>query len=310
MATTRGSWLAVLVAAALLASACVSTSPAPPPETRDAATGELALEGARYESMRVLAGRLAERAARTRDDAAAERSPRAGEEGLSRLSDLTDRARELHRRLDNYSDPPRYVRSEVRALDALVREVDSAARFARLSDRVQRSWRDVLDAMDRMNRLASGEQVDMPSDGSSTRDEPVFPASPTPSGEDTWRSGSSLRDRDLEEFRRASRELAVRSTLALEAAERTGGSSEPERRLLRDLQDFRARARDLERQSDATTLDRGQTRTAVDRLHDEARRVDRELRDGGLYPRVWSDWTEVLLLVRRMSDLVRAAPVR
>lgn len=304
MKTSTRSWLTVL-AAALLASACVSSSPAPPPETTNPATGEPALQGARYESMRVLARRLAERAAVARDDAAPDRRPRAGEESLSRLEDLVERSRDFHRRLDDYSNPPRYVRSEVRELDALVREIDGRARYARLSDRAARSWRDVLDVMDRMNRLAAGEDVDLPPASPSGRDEPVFPTGPTSSSDETWRTGSVLRDSELEEFRRASRELAVRATLASETAERTGGGSETERRLLRDIQDLRGRARDLERRGDASALDRGQLRPVVDRLNDDARRIDRELRDGGLYTRIWGDWTEVLLMLRRMSELVR-----
>jgi hypothetical protein len=251
--------------------------------------------------MRVLAGRLADAATATRDETLSDRRAGPGEDGRARLSDLVTRSRDLYRRLDNYSDRPRYVRAEVRELDGIVRDLDSGMRSGRATTRTARSWREVLDIMDRMNRLAAGEDVELPPISSDTG--PVFPTSPA---DETWRSGSVLRDRELEDFRRMSRELAVRATLAAEGAERTRASDSASDRLLRDLRDFRDRVRDLERRADTGTLDRGEARQTVERLHADARRFDREMRDGGLYTGIWSDWTEVLLLLRRMVDLTRA----
>ena len=299
MATTRKGWFAPILTV-LLASACLSSSPAPPPENRDPGTGEPVLQGSRYETMRVLARRLTDAAAAARDEALSDRRAGPGEEGLSRLSDLVNRARDLHRRLDNYSDRPRSVRAEVRELDGLVRDVDSRMRSGRASGRAERSWREVLDIMDRMNRLAAGEEVDLPSTSSDTG--PVFP---TPPSNETWRSGSVLRDRELEDFRRMGRELAVRATLAAEGAQRAGARDSASDRLLRDLQDFRARVREVERRADGASLQQADVRPLVERLHEDARRLDREMRDGGLYTGIWSDWTEVLLLLRRMVDLTR-----
>lgn len=284
-----------------LTSACLSSSPAPPPENRDPGTGEPVLQGSRYETMRVLARRLADAAAAARDEALSERRGGPGEEAPARLSELVNRARDLHRRLDNYSDRPRSVRAEVRELDGLVRDVDSRLRYGRASSRAERGWREVLDIMDRMNRLAAGEDVDLPPTSSDSG--PVFPTSPA---DETWRSGSVLRDRELEDFRRMARELAVRATLAAEGAERAGARDSASGRLLRDLQDSRARVRELERRAEAASLQRADVRPLVERLHEDARRLDREMRDGGLYTGIWSDWTEVLLLLRRMIDLTRA----
>ena len=299
MATNRRGLPAMLLTVSM-ASACVSSSPAPPPENRDPSTGEPVLQGSRYETMRVLARRLADAAAAARDEALSERRGGPGEEVLARLSELVNRARDLHRRLDTYSDRPRYVGAEVRELDRLVRDVDSRMRDGRASSRVERGWREVLDLMDRMNRLAAGEDVDLPPTTSGSG--PVFP---TPPADETWRSGSVLRDRELEDFRRMARELAVRATLAAEGAERAGARDSASDRLLRDLQDFRARVRELERRAEAASLQRADVRPLVERLHEDARRLDRDMRDGGLYTGIWSDWTEVLLLLRRMVELAR-----
>lgn len=299
MARTRRGLLA-LILIVLLSSACLSSSPTPPPENRDPGTGEPVLQGSRYETMRVLARRLADAAAAARDEVTTERRGAPGEEALAKLSELANRARDLHRRLDTYSDRPRYVRAEVRELDGLVRDVDSRLRYGRASGRAERGWREVLDIMDRMNRLAAGEDVDLPSPSSDSG--PVFPTSPS---DDTWRSGSVLRDPELEDFRRMARELVVRATLAAEGAERAGARDSASDRLLRDLQDFRARVRELERRGDGASLQRADVRPLVERLHEDARRLDREMRDGELHTGIWSDWTEVLLLLRRMVDLTR-----
>ena len=142
MATTRGGWLALFLTV-LLASACVSGSPAPPPEPGPR-TGEPVLQGSRYETMRVLARRLADAAAAARDEALSQRRGGPGEEALAKLSELVNRARDLHRRLDNYSDRPRYVRAEVRELDGLVRDVNSRLGYGRapagLSRAGAKSW--------------------------------------------------------------------------------------------------------------------------------------------------------------------------
>ncbi|MFN2387498.1 MAG: hypothetical protein ABR576_14640 [Thermoanaerobaculia bacterium] len=250
--------------------------------------------------MRVLAKRLSDATAATRDEALSDRRAGPGEEALGRLSDLVNRSRDLHRRLDNYSDRPRYVRAEVRELDGLVRDVDSRMRSDRPSGRAAQNWREVLDVMDRMNRLAIGEDVELPPIASDTG--PVFPTSPS---DESWRSGSVLRDREVEDFRRMTRELAVRATLAAEGAERARERTSASDRLLRDLQDFRDRVRDLERRVDTATVDRADVRPVVERLYDDARRFDREMRDGGVYTGIWGDWTEVLLLLRRLVDLSR-----
>lgn len=300
MARTRGGLLALLLTV-LTASACMSSSPSPPPENRDPGTGEPVLEGSRYETMRVLARRLADAAAAARDEALSERRGGPGEEATAKLSELVNRARDLHRRLDTYSDRPRYVRAEVKELDGLVRDLDSRLGYGRASTRAEQSWREVLNLMDRMNRLAAGDDVYLPPTSSDTG--PVFP---TPSAEETWGSGTVLRDRELDDFRRMARELAVRTTLAAEGAQRAGARDSGSDRLLRDLQDFRSRVRELERRADAASLRRSELRPLVDRLHEDARRLDREMRDGGSYTGIWADWTEVLLLLRRMVDLSRA----
>ena len=104
--------LALMLAllAPLVAVACgTTTSPPPEPPRGD-------LEGARYERMRVLSGRLVNRLQATRDEL---RTTRNREADTPLFGELLDQARRLRDRLENLSDPPRYVRADVSEIDRL-----------------------------------------------------------------------------------------------------------------------------------------------------------------------------------------------
>ena len=52
-------------------------------------------------------------------------------------------------------------------------------------------------------------------------------------------------------------------------------------------------------------MDRRDIRPFVERLTDDAHRIDTSLRGSGMYSRAGSDWTEVLRLLERLADLTR-----
>jgi hypothetical protein len=154
-----------------------------------------------------------------------------------------------------------------------------------------------------MRRLLAGENVDIPPRGTDYPSPPPYPTYPTgPSGS----YGSILSGSALDDFRRTAHEIVVRATLARDSAERAGSTySEPARRVLADMTYFVSGARDLESRASASTVDRRDVSSYVSRLLEDARRIDRSMRDTSSYSGSWTDWSEVIRLLQRLSDIAR-----
>jgi hypothetical protein len=288
--------LALVAGVPLVAVACGTTYSSPPPENP---RGDL--EGPRYERMRVLAGRLVERLEATRDEL---RATRNREADTPLFSDLIDRARRLRDRLESSSNRPRYVRADVGEIGRLAREYDARTRNVSASTRAVESWNAAQNIIARMERIVSGGDISADDDTY-----PTYPPGPTyptyPSGEAPY--GGVLSGSTLDDVRRTAHELVVRATLARDTADRSRASySDADRRLLADLSYFVSGAKELEtRTNSGTTVDRRDIRAFVERLTDDARRLDLSLRGATAYSGAGSDWAEVLRLLQRLSDLTR-----
>lgn len=298
MRRNLSNWLLVslILLAPLFAVACGTTYSSPPPQT---SSGDL--EGSRYETMRVLAGRLVDRLQATRDGL---RAAREAESEMSTLGDLLEKARRFRDQMENYSNPPRYVRDDVNELDRIARDLESRTRDVRVSTRALDNWRGALDILDRMQRLLAGQDVDIPpASGPSTGSGgSTYPTYPSTGG--TY--GSVLTGTALEDFRRTAHEVVVRATLARDTAERSGTVyNDTDRRLLSDLSYFLSGARDLDTRASATTVDRRDVRPLVERISEDARRLDAALRSSNAFSRSSSDWAEVMRGVQRLMDLTR-----
>lgn len=294
----RKTWklrMVALLAATLLATACGTTYSSPPP---DYPTGDI--EGSRYETMRVLSERLVDRLESLRDELRATRNTRAE---IPVFADLIERSRRFRDSMQNYSNPRRYVRDDVNEIDRLAREYDDRTRSVSASNRAVEEWRRVQNVIDRMQRLLAGENVEIPPRGAESPSYPTYPNAP---GGPSGNYGSVLSGPALDDFRRSAHELVVRSTLARDTAERSGGGyNESARRLLGDMSYFVSGARDLDSRAAADSVDRRDVRTSVDRLMEDARRIDRSLRDANLYTTSWTDWTEAMRLLQRLSEIAR-----
>jgi hypothetical protein len=288
--------MGLMILVPLLATACGTTYSSPPPATQ---SGDL--EGSRYETMRVLAGRLVDRLQGTRDEL---RITREAESEMSTLASLIEKARRFRDSLENYSNPPRYVRDDVNELDRIARDLESRTRNVQVSTRAYDNWRGALDVIDRMQRLLAGQDVDIPPasgpSGGSTY--PTYPTYPSTGG--TY--GSVLTGTALEDFRRSAHEIVVRGTLARDTAERSGTIyNDSDRRVLSDLSYFLSQARDLDSRALATSVDRRDVRPLVERLSDDARRLDSAMRVSSAFSRTNADWAEVMRGVQRLLDLTR-----
>lgn len=287
--------MALLFLAPLLAAACGTTYSPPPPAT---SSGEL--EGSRYETMRVLAGRLVDRLQGTRDEL---RVTREAESEMASLTDLLEKARRFRDSMENYGNPPRYVRDDVNELDRMARDLEARTRDVRVSTRAYDQWRGALDVLDRMQRLLAGQDVDIPpaSGPSGGSTSPTYPTYPSTGGTYGTMTGTALED-----FRRTAHEVVVRGTLARDTAERSGTIyNDSDRRVLSDLSYFLTQARDLDNRAMATSVDRRDVRPLVERLSDEARRLDSALRASNAFSRSWTDWAEVMRGIQRLLDLTR-----
>ena len=293
----RKTWklpMLVLLAVTLLATACGTTYSSPPP---DYPTGDV--EGSRYETLRVLSERLVDRLESLRDELRATRNTQAE---IPVFADLIERSRRLRDSMQNYSNPRRYARDDVGEIDRLAREYDDRTRSISASSRAVEEWRRVQIVIDRMQRLLAGENVEIPPRGTESPSYPTYPNSPGPPGS----YGSVLSGSALDELRRSAHELVVRSTLARDTAERSGGGyNESARRLLADMSYFVSGARDLDSRTAADSVDRRDVRTSVDRLLEDARRIDRSLRDANIYTTSWTDWAEAMRLLQRLSEIAR-----
>ena len=293
--------LLALAATPLIAVACGGTYSSPGPSDYPS-SGDL--EGSRYETMRVLSDRLVQRVQATRDEL---RATRTAERDMPLLEDLLDRARRFRDRMNDYSNPHRSVQSDVDELDRLAQDYEYRTRDVSASTRAVDNWRGALDVIDRMKRLMRGENVDIPPAGEPGSSYPSSPSSPSyPSYPSTGGTYGTLSGTALEDFRRSAHEVVVRASLARDTAERAGtGLSDSDRRTLADLSYFVSAARELDSRASASTVDSRDVRPYVDRLLEDARRIDRAMRDANAFSRAWTDWSEVLRLAQRLSDIVR-----
>jgi hypothetical protein len=296
---SNSALLAIVLLAPLVAVACGTTYSSTPPETPRAD-----LEGYRYERMRVLSGRLVDRLQATRDEL---RATRNREADTPLFADLLDRARRFRDRMENAADPPRYVRADVGEIDRLAREYDAQTRRISASTRAVGSWAAAQDVVNRMERLVSGGDVDLPPEGDAYPypPNPPYPSTPTLPTDPSY--GSVLSGSALEDVRRMAHELVVRATLARDNAERAGTPyGDSDRRLLADLSYFVSGAKELEtRTSSASGVDRRDVRPFVDRLGEDARRLDASLRGSPAFSRAGGDWDEVIRLLQSLSDATR-----
>jgi hypothetical protein len=298
--------IALLVAAApFFAVACGTTYSSPPPDT-----GGGDIQGSRYETMRVLSERLVDRLQITRDEL---RNSRVATGDQPLLEDLLDRARRFRDRMSDYSNPARYIQADVDELDRMARDLDNRTRYVQASQRAVDNWNSALDVIDRMRRVLAGQDVEVPpavvtSGGTypTNPNNPTYPTSPTQPYPTQPSYGSVLSGSALDDFRRNAHEVVVRSTLARDTAERAGsGYNDAARRVASDMSYVVSGARDLENRASATSVYRSDVKTAADRLLEDARRVDRSMRDANLYSGAWTDWSEVLRLLQRLSDISR-----
>jgi len=119
-------------------------------------------EGERYQTMRALAHSLDERAqhaaSQSIDDA--HRGKKDERKFVDAVSHFADQARDFHRRMDSYQKDPWDVPDEVKQLNDDAQKVSERIRQARVFEHTWEDWDAVLDALQQMDRVIAGHNVD------------------------------------------------------------------------------------------------------------------------------------------------------
>jgi hypothetical protein len=263
-------------------------------------TYEQPLEGRRFETMRALSHYLDEAA----QDALAgivqarRRGTAADRRYITAVRDFSRRAENFHTRMDDYEYSPFDIPDEVDYLTTRARRVNQLVRQVSAYQGTYDDWTNVVEVLSRMRRLLNGEDVEVPAAhdqyGDYDRDYGYLGG------------GSALSGTRLQQFRDLARDLDVQSSRALQAAERSASRYGRARAVLTDLGGFAQRARDLSARVDGST--RVVTRDVaplVEELAQDARALDRRMRDSRVFPDAWDEWSGVIAGLDRMAAIIR-----
>jgi hypothetical protein len=273
-------------------------------------TREHRFEGRRLETMRALAHYLDERAHHVAEQAIgpSHRSTYSERAVLTSITHFAGRAGDFHSRMDRYEEEPWEVPAEVSHLNDDARTVNARMRRARVFEHTWDDWDAVLDVLDRMNRLMTGQDVQVPRahrPGWGDYDRDYAPWRDRHDSEEGAYRDARLTGRELEEFRRLAHQLDEQATRAHETAERGVDESPRGRAFLSDLHHFNEQTRALHERADAGDLDHREIASTVDHLLDDARQTNRSLRSARVFPDAWDTWAETIRTLERMVELVR-----
>jgi hypothetical protein len=270
-------------------------------------TYEQPLEGRRFETMRALSHYLDEAA----QDALAgvvqarRRGTPADRRYITAVRDFARRAENFHTRMDDYEYSAFDIPDEVDYLTARARRVNQLVRQVAAYQGTYDDWSSVVEVLSRMRKLLNGEDVEVPPAhdeyGDYDRDYGYLGGGSVSTG-----GGNALSGARLQQFRDLARELDAQSSRALEAAERTASRYGRAQAVLTDLRGFVQRARDLRTRVDGTN--RVVTRDMaplVEELAQDARALDRRMRDSRVFPDSWDEWSGVIAGLDRMAVIVR-----
>jgi len=269
-------------------------------------TYEQPLEGRRFETMRALAHHLDEAA----QDALAgivqarRRGTAADRRYITAVRDFARRAENFHTRMDDYEYSTFDIPDEVDYLTTRARRVNQLVRQVAAYQGTYDDWTNVVEVLSRMRKLLNGEDVEVPPAhdeyGDYDRDYGYLGGGPGRS------EGGALSGTRLQQFRDLARDLDMQSSRALQAAEGSASRYGRAQAVLTDLRGFAQRARDLRARVDGSNrVVTGDVAPLVAELAQDARALDRRMRDSRVFPDAWDEWSGVIAGLDRMAVIVR-----
>ena len=285
------------------------------------------LEGDRFETMRSLAHFLDEGTQFTLEEAtdALANSRNGGDRAfLDSLRRLAARTASFHDRLDSYQANPWDVDADVRVLLTEVRRVNSRLRRINAVSNLYDDWSEVVDDVNRMQRLLAGENVQVPAahaewdshDGAEGAPDHVHGGvSDVPPagtyGNDRAAGGYGndrtriLNGPDLQEVRRLSHDLDAQARRALATAERNTADASRGVQILGDLRHFVSQTAALHDRTDSDRIDPRDFGAAVSHLIEDARAADGGMRQARVFADAWDEWRQTIDVLNRLDAIVR-----
>jgi hypothetical protein len=284
-------------------------------------TYEQPLEGRRFETMRALAHYLDEAAqdALAGTVQARRRGTPADRRYITAVRDFARQAEDFHTRMDDYAASQFEVTDEVDYLVARARRVNQLVRRVAAYQDTYDDWKRVIDTLGLMRRALNGEDVEVPPAhdeyGDYDRDYGYLGRRGNPDrGQvttgrtDTYPgtySAGALAGARLQQFRELADQLDRSARRTLMAAERSAPNTERARGILADLRHFAGQALNVHDRSDANEVAPREIGGIIDRLLEDARRVDRNMRDARAFSDVWDEWSRTIDILNRMAALLR-----
>jgi len=252
-------------------------------------TRDRLLEGQRYETLRALARDLDQSARGALDGATNDVQDGASTAArwLPSIRSFARGAADFHGRVDNYRMLPFEVPVRVDELTARAHEVNDSIRSAHALQSTHDDWEAVLAVLGRMRLVLAASDVE----GLGAHAVAVL-------------SGPRL-----QEFRQLAHDVDVSASEAHQTARRDLGYYPSRgRQFLGELNYFAAQTRDLHRRAAATQVDPQQIGPIVDRLLEDARQADRNMRDARVFASVWVVSGSTITMLHRMASLVASLP--
>jgi hypothetical protein len=264
------------------------------------------LEGRRFETMRALAHYLDAAAQEAQAGLVQARRRRAAADRryVTALQDLARRADDFHARMDDYESAPFDPRGDVDDLTDRAQRVSQLVRQAGAPQHTYDDWNKVRDSLDRMRRLLNGEDVDVPAARDEYGDYERDYAYLRRGAGGSDRAGA-LNGTRLQQFRDMARDLDEQAASALRTADRSTSRYGRAQGILTDLRGFAERSRELSLRTGRGELASQDAAPLVDGLTQDARELDRRMRDTWAFADAWGDWKRVIETLDRMGGLVR-----
>lgn len=289
------------------------------------AEGELSRPA--YREMRRLAGELEERSRQATDmrDHDSYRLFRRDRTFVRLARDFARDASQFNARLAGYRERPSPVDDDLRVLQRSAREIQGRARSSRWADeRIADEWNDIVSILDRMTRVSrsSDGRIDFggypgPDPGSppppvherDPRDRPPAPPAPpqppAPGRDEYGDRRNPPASGDSRALSGLARDLEQRAARAEELVSRRDDIRQPRQlQFFEAIRAFHERAAELRERVESGGADPGQVRTDADRLFEDSRRLDNDMRRSNALPEVWPEWQGI---VRSAQDLVNRA---
>ncbi len=274
----------------------------------------------RYETMRSLAHFLDEGAQFTLEEAtdALSASRNSSDRAfLDSLRRFAARTAAFHDRLDNYEANPWDLNADVRVLLSEARRVNSRLRRINAVSDLYDDWAEVVDDVNRMQRLMAGQNVQVPTahpewDDHDANDQDHTHGGVGPAGGMGTASGSGmgrsdfLTGRDLQEARRLAHELDTQARRALATAEdNTADASGRGLQMLGSLRHFVGQTAALHDRTDSDRLDSRDFGAAVSHLMEDARAADAGMRQARVFSEAWDEWRQTISILDQLDAVVR-----